>query len=196
LGALEYFHDVCDLTRQTASLAGLWQTAKHASWILPHREVCWLSDRPLAMHQDARGRLHRADGPAVTCRDGWSAYAWKGVLVPSWIIERPDLVNVRTIGAAQDPQVRRCMIEIMTPERFIKEGGAYRIAQDEAGILWRQRWRWEAWAAVEVINGTPEPDGTLKHYFLQVPANMRSPREAVAWTYGLPEQRYRPSVRT
>jgi hypothetical protein len=47
-----------------------------------------------------------------------------------------------------------------------------------------------------VINGTPEPDGTLKHYFLQVPANMRSPREAVAWTYGLPEQRYRPSVRT
>jgi uncharacterized protein DUF6745 len=196
LGALEYFHDVCNLTRQTASLAGLWQTAKHASWMLPHREVCWLSDRPLAMHQDARGRLHRADGPAVTCRDGWSAYAWKGVLAPSWIIERPDLVNVRTIGAAQDPQVRRCMIEIMTPERFIKEGGAYRIAQDEAGILWRQRWRWEAWAAVEVINGTPEPDGTLKHYFLQVPANMRSPREAVAWTYGLPEQRYRPSVRT
>ena len=28
------------------------------------------------------------------------------------------------------------------------------------------------------------------------PANMRSAREAVAWTYGLPEQRYQPSVRT
>jgi len=24
----------------------------------------------------------------------------------------------------------------------------------------------------------------------------RTPREAVAWTYGLPEQRYRPTVRT
>ncbi len=196
LGALEYFHDICNLTRQTASLAGLWQIAKHASWMLPHREVCWLSERPQAIRQDARGRLHCADGPAVTYPDGWSAYAWKGVLVPSWIIERPELVNVRTIGAAQDPQVRRCMIEIMTPERFIREGGAYRIAQDDVGILWRQRWRWEAWAAVEVINGTPESDGTLKHYFLQVPANMRSAREAVAWTYGLPEQRYRPSVRT
>ena len=46
------------------------------------------------------------------------------------------------------------------------------------------------------INGTPEPDGARKHYFLQVPANMRSAREAVAWTYGLPEQRYRPTVRT
>ena len=41
-----------------------------------------------------------------------------------------------------------------------------------------------------------EQDGTSKRYFLQVPANMRTAREAVAWTYGLPEQRYRPSVRT
>jgi hypothetical protein len=29
-----------------------------------------------------------------------------------------------------------------------------------------------------------------------VPANMRTAREAVAWTYGLPEQRYRPVLRT
>jgi hypothetical protein len=196
LGALEYFHDACDLRRQTASLAGLWRIAGNAAWMLPHREVCWLSERPEILHQDARGRLHCADGPAVRYRDGWSAYVWKGVLVPPWIIERRELVTVRTIAAAQDPQVRRCMIEIMTPERFIAEGGAYRVAQDETGILWRQRWRWEAWAAVEVVNGTPEPDGTRRRYFLQVPANMRSAREAVAWTYGLPEQRYRPSVRT
>jgi hypothetical protein len=196
LGALEYFHDVCGLERQTGALAGLWQIAKQASWMLPHRDVCWLAERPKVVRQDARGRLHCADGPAVSYPDGWAAYAWKGVLVPPWIIERPEFVNVRTVGAAHDPQVRRCMIEVMTPERFVREGGAYRISQDETGILWRQRWRWEAWAAVEVINGTPEPDGTHKHYFLQVPANMRSAREAVAWTYGLPEQRYRPAVRT
>lgn len=196
LGALEFFHDVCDLKRQTAALAGLWQIAKNAAWMLPHRQVCWLAERPRILRQDARARLHSADGPAVAYADGWSAYAWKGVLVPPWIIERKDLVTVRAIGAAQDPQVRRCMIEIMTPERFIAHGGAYRVAQDETGVLWRQRWRWEAWAAVEVINGTPEKDGRHKRYFLQVPANMRTPREAVAWTYGLPEQRYRPSVRT
>ena len=145
--------------------------------------------------------VHRGTEPgaytlAVTYPDGWSAYAWKGVLVPAWIIERQQLVNVRTIGAAQDPQVRRCMIEVMTPERFIREGGAYRISQDETGILWRQRWRWEAWACVEVVNGSPEPDGTFRHYFLQVPATVRSAREGVAWTYGLTEHRYRPAVRT
>ena len=196
LGALEFFHDVCDLQRQTAIVSGLWQIAKTASWMLPHRHVCWLAERPSVLRHDVRGRLHAADGPAVSYPDGWSAYAWKGVLVPPWVIERPELITVRSIAAALDPQVRRCMIEVLTPERFIAQGGAQRIAQDETGVLWRQRWRWEAWAAVEVINGTPEPDGKLKRYFLQVPANMRSPREAVAWTYGLSESRYRPVVRT
>jgi hypothetical protein len=196
LGALEYFHDVCGLLRQTAPLAGLWQAARNAAWMIPHASVCWLSERPDLLRQDVNGRLHAPDGPAVSYPDGWKAYAWKGVLVPAWIIERRDLVTVRAIGAARDPQVRRCMIEILTPARFIADGGAYRVSQDEAGVLWRQRWRWEAWAAVEVTNGTPEPDGTRKHYFLQVPANMRTPREAVAWTYGLTEQRYRPTVRT
>jgi hypothetical protein len=196
LGALEYYHDVCDLQRQTQALAGLWQIAGNASWIIPHRDVCWLAERPAILCQDARGRLHSPKGPAIAYPDGWSAYAWKGVLVPRWIVERPEFVTVRSIAAAQDPQIRRCMIEVMTPERFIAEGGAYRVAQDETGVLWRQRWRWEAWAAVEVINGTPEENGTRKRYFLQVPANMRTAREAVAWTYGLSEQRYRPVVRT
>jgi uncharacterized protein DUF6745 len=196
LGALEYLHDVCGLHRQAGGLAGLWQIAPEASWILPHERICWLSDRPDVIRQDARGRLHSAKGPALRYRDGWSAYAWKGVLIPSWIIERPELLGVRTISAAHDPQIRRCMIDILTPERFIAAGGAHRVSQDETGILWRQRWRWEAWAAVEVVNGSAEKDGTRKRYFLQVPANMRSPREAVAWTYGLSEQRYRPIVRT
>ncbi|HJZ29511.1 MAG TPA: hypothetical protein VKF35_00300 [Hyphomicrobiaceae bacterium] len=196
LGVLEYFHDVCGLRRQTSALNGLWQIAKNAAWILPNERSCWLSERPTTIRTDINGRLHAPDGAALVYQDGWSVYAWKGVLVPSWIIDRPERVNIRAIAANHDPQIRRCMIDIMTPQRFIAEGGAYRVSQDETGILWRQRWRWEAWAAVEVVNGTAEPDGTHKHYFLQVPPTVRSAREAVAWTYGLTEQRYRPKMRT
>jgi hypothetical protein len=66
-----------------------------------------------------------------------------------------------------------------------------RFAEDETGILWRKTWlASDAWAAVEVINATPEPDGTRKHYFLQVPPNLRTAREAVAWTYGIAPERY------
>ena len=79
---------------------------------------------------------------------------------------------------------------------IVEQGGAYRVVEDETGILWRQRWRWEAWAAVEVVNGTPEPDGTYKRYFLQVPPTVRTPREGVAWSYGLSERQYRLVIRT
>jgi hypothetical protein len=196
LGVLEYLHDVCGLVRHTQALGGLWLLARNSGWILPHEHICWLSDRHNLLRQDTSGRLHSSNGPALGYPDGWLVYAWKGVLVPSWMIERPELITLSTIGAANDPQIRRCMIDILTPERFIEMGGALRVAQDETGILWRQRWRWETWAAVEVLNGTPAKDGTRKRYFLQVPATMRSPREAVAWTYGLTERRYNPIVRT
>jgi hypothetical protein len=43
---------------------------------------------------------------------------------------------------------------------------------------------------MEVVNATPEPDGTHRHFFLQVPANLRTAREAVAWTYGMRAEAY------
>jgi hypothetical protein len=196
LGALQYLHDVCGLTRQTGSLAGLWELAASACWMAPHQDACWLLPRPTLIRRDAGGRLHAADAPALRFGTDCEVYAWKGILVPARLIERPELIDVRAIETAHDPQIRRCMIDIMTPQRFVEAGGAYRAMEDETGILWRQRWRWEAWAAVEVVNGTPEPDGTYKRYFLQVPPTVRTPREAVAWTYGLSERQYRPAVRT
>ena len=196
LGTMQYLHEVCGLHRHCRPLMGLWQTASYATWMVPHAHVCWLMEKPQLIHHDPNGRLHAADGPALRFRDGSKVYAWKGILIPPRLIEQRDSIDVRSIELAHDPQIRRCMIDIMTPQRFIAQGGAYRVAQDETGILWRQRWRWEAWAAVEVINGTPEPDGSFKRYFLQVPPTVRTPREGVAWTYGLNERHYRPMVRT
>jgi hypothetical protein len=87
------------------------------------------------------------------------------------------------------------MIEIMTPERFIKSGGPQRVAEDESGILWRKFWGYRgvtvgSWTAVEVTDGTSGPDGARKRYFLRVPSRMRTAREAVAWTYGLADDQY------
>lgn len=70
------------------------------------------------------------------------------------------------------------MIEIMTPQRYVALGGTVRVAEDETGILWRKAWlASDAWAAVEVINATPETNCTRKHFFLEVPANMRTAPE-------------------
>ena len=188
----DYFRTVCGLTGETDLLAGLLLIAAQAEWIIPHRHICWVSEPPQVLKTDERGRLHSASGPALQYRDGWAVYAWKGVEVPARVIERPGQITVADIDRAVDIHVRRCMIERLTPERFIASGAAFRISEDETGILWEKRWPdGDAWAAIEVVNGTPEPDGMRKHYFLQVPPNMLTARSAVAWTYGLTARQYR-----
>lgn len=186
LSTCDYLRRVLGLREETEPLAGLSLVAANAGWLQPHAQTCFLSERPELMHGDASDRLHDDKGPALGFRDGWSTFAWRGVQVPSWMIERPDSITLSAIDRQENVQIRRCMIEIMTPERYVTSGGAVRVAEDETGILWRRIWLpADAWAVVEVVNATPEPDGTRKHFFLQVPPHLRTAREAVAWTYGI-----------
>jgi hypothetical protein len=191
LGNYEFFRNVLGLREETEPLLGLCQAAINLGWLQPHLHTCWLAERPSLLHGDLSDRMHNASGPALRFPDGWSVWAWKGVEVPRWIIEQPEQITLTSIDDEMDVQVRRCMIEIMTPQRYVADGGAARVAEDETGILWRKTWLgYDAWAAVEVINATPEPDGSRKHFFLQVPANLETAREAVAWTYGMRADAY------
>ena len=186
----QFLHDVCGYERETANLAGLWQVAANMGWMVPHERVCWLSERHDRLKGDIQGRLHCGDGPALHYGDGWMVHAWKGVHVPAWIIRERARITPTEIAKQKDRVIRRCMIDIMTPEKYIATGDPIAMSHDETGILWKKRWHLDMWAAVEVINGTPELDGSLKHYFLQVPADVTSAREAVAWTYGMSVSQY------
>jgi hypothetical protein len=93
------------------------------------------------------------------------------------------------------------MIELLGAERLVREGGAHLAHEDETGRLWRRPvgsgrpWsREEPIVMVEVLNSTPEPDGSRKTYFLRVPPTMRTAREAVAWTFGMQGAGYAPAV--
>lgn len=60
--------------------------ARHGGmlWMLPHVNVA--CERPSMLKFDDQERVHCADGPAVTYRDGWEVYAWHGVYVPKDMI--------------------------------------------------------------------------------------------------------------
>jgi hypothetical protein len=49
---------------------------------------------------------------------------------------------------------------------------------------------------IEVVNSTPEPDGTRRHHWLRVPPATRTCRAAVAWTFGLAPDAYVPVLET
>lgn len=177
---------------EAEAIRSLMSLVGAAGFVMPHEDVCFLSERHDALHFDDLDRLHRSDGPALSYPDGWALHAWKGVQIPSWLVEPGrGNISIAAVDREQNHRVRRCMIDIMTPERFIRNGGARVHSRDETGVLWQRAWaRGDIWAAVEVVNGTPEPDGSRRRYFLQVPGEMETARSAVAWTYGLSDTQY------
>jgi hypothetical protein len=158
------------------------------------------SERPLLITLDEQGRPHAEDRPAMAWPD-LVVHAWHGVAVASWVIEHPDRIDIAGIDAEPNAKIRRVMIERFGAERLVREGGATLIHEDEAGRLWRRDGRPtnrrarpdEPIVVVEVVNSTPEPDGSRRTYFLRVPPSTTSARDAVAWTFGMSGHEYRPS---
>lgn len=84
------------------------------------------------------------------------------------------------------------MIDRYGATRYLRESGAEEIHRDQFGILYSKDFGADSLSMVEVINSTPEPDGSFKHYFLSVPPDLRTAHEAVAWTFGMSASEYRP----
>lgn len=171
-------------------------------WFLTN--VAIVTERPQWIAARGTTRRVAVDGPLLTWRDGFTIRARQGLIVPTWLDEAPEKVGVADIENETNVELRRLLLETMGAERYLKESGAVRIAEDETGVLWQRRipdrrrvWpRLQPITFVEVVNGTPEPDGSFRRYFLRVPPEMRTAREAVAWTYGFEASRYRPAIRT
>jgi hypothetical protein len=104
---------------------------------------------------------------------------------------------VEQIRDEANAEVRRVMLEHFGFDRYLQASGARELHRDETGILWRVELdRDEPLVMVEVVNSTPEPDGTSRTYFLRVPPNIRTARAGVAWTFGLTEDEYHPLAQT
>ena len=213
---VSYLREVCGLTLpgDLMDRALAYQaTAESACWWWPHRQFVMVSDRPLRINLDARGRLHSESGPAIVWRDGWGVYAWHGVRVAANVIDTPaETITAKWIADERNAEVRRVLVERVGAERYMVLAGGEVVNRDDWGTLWEVT-RPEPMRVVELLNSTPEPDGSSKRYFLRVPhtAERRDPdrcvacgadlavipktaHEAVAWSYSVCPADYRPAV--
>ncbi|MEV7773818.1 DUF6745 domain-containing protein [Kitasatospora sp. NPDC086791] len=175
----------------------LAELARQAGWWWPYREVALLSERPTALHRDEAGRLDRADGPALEYADGFALHAWRGMPVPPEFLAGLAEVSVERIRTEENAELRRVLLEHYGYDRYLEDSGAEPIHRDETGVLWRIVLPDdEPVVMVEVVNSTPEPDGTHRTYWLRVPPSTRTARAGVAWTFGIPETAYHPQRET
>ena len=149
-------------------------------------------------------RLHN-DKYAAIESDVENLYFWHGVLVPAFVVVRPDWITVKHIDEEENAEVRRVMIErfkhgedIHGAAAYMRDAGGKTLDHDERfGTLWRREVADdEPIVILEVINSTREPDGHFKHYWLRVPPNMKTAHEASAWTFDIPVKDYAPLIET
>jgi hypothetical protein len=179
------------------TLDGFKKLAHSAGWWWPFEHVCILTEKPISLKRDNRFRLHSEDAMAMNFSDGWGIYAWHGVLVPPYVVLLPEPLTFDLIEREPNAEIRRVLIERYGLENYLREGHVIKIQQDDCGILYKMNLpSEEPIIVVRVKNSTPEPDGTIKEYFLRVPPNMQRARQAVAWTFGLTEEEYQPLIET
>lgn len=180
--------DLLDLLVTVARSVGWW-------WLF--RDVCVLVDRPARLvveWVDGQPRPHNAEGPAIE---------YRGRADPPRLAWRPGTGNV--ISGELTPadwlneenlEIRRAIAERMGYAWLLERCAATRIATDEFGTLWRVPDLEEPVVLVEVVNSTPQPDGSARRYVLRVPPDQTVPRDAIGWTFGLRPGEYRPSAMT
>ncbi|MEU0405115.1 DUF6745 domain-containing protein [Streptomyces sp. NPDC006197] len=178
-------------------LAGLAAVAEHAGWWWPYENAVVLCERPVELHRDEAGRLDRGDGPALAFRDGFALHAWRGMQVSAEFLAGLTDLTPERIREEENAELRRVMLEYYGYDRYLAASGARHEHNDETGVLWRiELADDEDVVMVEVVNSTPEPDGSHRTYWLRVPPGTRTAREGVAWTFGLRPEEYEPLVQT
>lgn len=92
---------------------------------------------------------------------------------------------------------RRILVELYGTQRFLRDSTAQLVHEDGFGRLWELTMPGdEALVIVEVVNSTPEPDGSFHTYFLRVDPACRTAHAACAWTFGLSTDDYAPVQQT
>lgn len=134
--------------------------------------------------------MHHATHAALES-DVENLYFWHGVLVPAFVVVRPDCITITHIRGEKNIEVRRVMIERYGELRYITDSGMKPVATDERyGDLYVQRLEsGKPISAIFVTNRTAEPDGTFRRYAIPVNPDLyagdagKIPQAAVASTW-------------
>ncbi|MEG4106185.1 DUF6745 domain-containing protein [Microcoleus sp. S13_C5] len=95
---------------------------RDCGWIYPYDKVCIVCEKPIALSADSNHRLHAEATPAVQFADGFSIYAYHGVILPEWYGRlHPDQWQSKWVLKEQNAEVRRALIQGIGYDRICQE---------------------------------------------------------------------------
>ena len=104
------------------------------------------------------------------------------------------------IDGERKAEVRRVMLSRFGIDRYMRESGAKVLDECPADhpmkglrtarLLVRDVDGDEAITVVDLLNSTPEPDGTVKRYMIRVPPTVTKVVDGLAWGFGVSAAEY------
>jgi len=141
------------------------------------------------------GRLHGIDVDVY----GSCTFYYEGIMVPPSYIQHPENLKFEDMVNHPNTEVRYVGMKIYGYERLRKEDKCTILDEDPrtgSELLKFDGVLDEPIVLIKVINASPEPDGTYKEYYLHVPPDMKTCKNAVAWTFRKTESEYQPAQET
>jgi hypothetical protein len=174
---------------------------------------------PLQEYRNEEGRLHRDNAPAYISPTrcsyysngrrhgldvdifGNKVYYYENIIIPRAYIEKPKELKVEDIISNSNTEVRYVGLKLYGFERLLEEKRMQVVNEDPKTGYKLLRFNFkdgneDPYTVVRVINSTAEPDGEFKVYYLTVPPDMKTAKQAVAWTFRMDEKDYAPSQET
>lgn len=166
--------------------------ARACGWWWAFPRVAVLTDRPVALALDARGRLHAEMTPALEYADRFGVFAVDGAGVSSGVVRERNRARVAALVSERNAEVRRVMLEQIGVERLVRLGFARPIDVEPTRALYEIAVTGSP--SLTVVQVTCPSTGRV--YLLGVPPRMRRCHDAVAWTFGLSPGEYAPLQET
>lgn len=169
------------------------------AWMLHFTDdtLFWVAKPEVHVETIPGGRRLHSETTAAVESAVERLYFWHGVIVPAFVVMRPDWITLDHIAKEENAETRRVMMERYGYERYLTDIGADREQADDFGELFRvKRGNDTDLVMVRVINSTAEPDGSFKKYMIRVPPHVETAHEAVAWTWGTTQKQYAPALET
>lgn len=161
---------------------------------------CVASAMPTLISRNSAEQLHGEHGPAVVFPDGYEQYYWRGINVPThWILD-PGSITKDEIIRQENLELRRCIREILGTQRYAELLDIIEIDKDHVNgqdvVLYRSAEKDEQIDEyiyyVKVICHS-----TKRQYFICIPEEAaKNCWMAVAWTFAMNEQEYKPLIET
>jgi hypothetical protein len=149
--------------------------------------------RPSVLTRNRAGRPHSATGKCLEYRDGWGIYAWHGVRVPERVILSPGTLTHKHFLNAPNVEVRRVIQERMGG-RFVMALGGVVLDMGPRGTLYEVALPDDPERVARYVQ--VQDASTERRSMLRVPPTLQTAAEAVAWTFQVAEEDYRPAQET